>query len=187
MENSVKNTCNKIDAIAVLSGGTERMYGLEKSYVPNKSSIKRLLHGITLSKKNNNVPIIILGGVTNNSKIPESELLSNMALGLGVKKDKLILETTSRNTLENIIELQKIVGAKKFNNILVVSSAIHTPRILGILNKQKLSYCIEPTDQKAGKKLHFYDLIPSTKNMEKNSELTYEVLALIKYRLARYI
>ncbi len=187
MENSVKNTCSKIDATAVLSGGTERMYGLEKAYIPNKSSIKRLLHAITLSKNNNNVPIIILGGITNNSKIPESELLSEVALGLGVKKDKLILDTTSRNTIENIIELQKIVGTKKFNNVLVVSSAIHTPRILGILNKQQLNYCIEPTDQKAGKKLHFYDFIPSTKNMEKNSDLTYEVLALIKYRLAGYI
>lgn len=186
MEHKNKDACEKADAIAVLSAGIELGQYSDNNSKQNESSFKRLIKGIETSRKNNTV-LIILGGMTLKNEPAEAEVLFITAVDMGLKKDKIIIENNSKNSLQNIIELKKIAEEKGFKSIIVVTSALHSVRIEKILKKQGLDYCMLSTDYRAGKGLRLRDFIPSIKNMELNSFVIYEALALAKYYIMRAI
>ncbi len=186
MEHSNTDICNKADAVAVLSAGIEQGFYSDNNSKQNESSFKRLIKGIETSRKKN-APLVILGGITSKNEPAEADVLYITAMDLGLKKDKTIVENKSKNSLQNILELKKIAAEKGFKDIIVVTSASHALRINKILKKQGLDYCILTTDYMADKGFRFKDFVPSTKNMEFNSFMVYETLALIKYSVMRTI
>ena len=181
-------SCTNYDykAVAVLSAGLENGRYIDTNSKINSSSFKRTIKGVELALKAK-TPLIILGGVTKKNQVAESELLGNISTELGIKKDELIMEQNSRNSIENVMELKKIIIQKNITKVAVVTSASHSLRVEKLLNKQDINHCLALTDYKAKKELVLSDFIPSIRNMEINSALIYEVLAIIKYSAIRAI
>jgi len=83
--------------------------------------------------------LILCGGAVRDfstGKCSEAENMCKAALESGVSKDDIILENSSRNTIENILfsltELQRTLGLNNVHTVLLVTTAYHMRRSLAI-------------------------------------------------------
>lgn len=114
----------KVDVIAVLGGGVSENEYVGKTLLSSLSSL-RLLHAIQLSRRNGARRLYFAGRGT--GRISEAEAMYNAAEGLGVPKEKIMIEPLSRNTREHAIEMNKAFSDKNIH-IGLVTSAYHMKR-----------------------------------------------------------
>jgi uncharacterized SAM-binding protein YcdF (DUF218 family) len=178
-----KKTINSsdYDAIAVLTGGINRGLFEDSSSKIGEQFLKRLISGLGLYESSKKT-LIILGGKTLKNEPAESETAENILTDLGVPKEKIILDTISRNTYENFVELGKIINKYKFKRVVLVTSAIHMKRCITVTQKMGIPITPYPAAYLTDKGIRFEDLIPSQKNIKINAILIYELLGNIKYR-----
>ncbi len=112
---------SKIEAIVVLTG--------EKGRIPE---------AIKIFNKNRNIYLIISGANPNFSK----EFIKKK-IGLEGAKN-LIIENRSKNTIENALEVKKILKRLNIRNIVLVTSCFHIPRaylIFKIILPKNVTIC----------------------------------------------
>jgi uncharacterized SAM-binding protein YcdF (DUF218 family) len=176
---------NKVETIAILTGGIEKNFDNDQVSKTGGTTMKRIVAGAAIYnviKK----PIIILGGKTIPKEPAESVTSANLLIAMGIPPKNIVAEENSMNTYENINELEKIVNKLGIKNIALVSSASHMPRIKMLLKNKKLNVILIPTACNASNKVNSEDLVPSIRNMEINFILLYELLGNIKYAIGTY-
>ena len=67
-------------------------------------------------------------------------------LGLGLPENRLILEDKSRNTVENAVFTRRLVDPKPGERWLLVTSAWHMPRAMGVFRKAGFQVEAFPVD-----------------------------------------
>ena len=67
---------------------------------------------------------------------PEANTMAELLALLGVPADALILETRSRNTYENAVEVKQELAALGAERVGLVTSAMHMPRSVALFEKQ---------------------------------------------------
>jgi hypothetical protein len=91
----------------------------------------RVPKAVELYHSNRANKILMSGG---QSVIPESVVMKEAAIKLGVKESDIIIEPNSRNTKENVIYsrnmLDKLFGLKNINRIILVTNFFHLRRCL---------------------------------------------------------
>lgn len=137
------------DAIVVLGGGI-------KSQTPPRPWIEvgeagdRLIYGAKLYREKKAPWLILSGGrVTwrvERGKGSESADMAVLAEVMGVPRSAILQDPTSYNTKENAENVKEILRQNKLNRILLVTSALHMPRSLGIFQKLGLDVIPVPTD-----------------------------------------
>jgi len=113
-----------LDVIVVLSGGCYDINILAKTF-PGETTTVRLVHAVQMYKKYN--PKFLVCSGTSEGKIPDARLMAKMAEELGVSKDKIRIESKSKNTYEHAMEFNKMF-ANKDMKIGLVTSASHMKR-----------------------------------------------------------
>jgi uncharacterized SAM-binding protein YcdF (DUF218 family) len=174
---------NSADSIVVLTGGAVDLTWLGISPEPSKTSLSRLVYGITLYKQNRGVNIVISGGGGDPEKknILEADALKDVAVALGVSAKDILIERGSINTLESVKALKKLVGEKK---IILVTSAYHMQRSAATFRKMGMNVVPAPTDYiSEQKKVSLYSLIPTSQHLLTSSIAFYEYIGFIWYRI----
>lgn len=64
----------------------------------------------------------------------------------GISADRLIRETQSRDTFENAANTETLLASNGLQNCLLVTSAFHMPRSMGLFRKRGLTVLPWPTD-----------------------------------------
>lgn len=172
------------NTIVILGGGVRDLSWLDKKPAPTDSSIARLSHGITLYRQIPGAKLIISGGNGNLQKtnISESDAMKDMAVALGVAAKDILIERGSRNTIEGVEALKKLIGEKK---IILVTSAFHMRRSAAMFRKAGMDVIPAPTDYKSEQqKVSLYDFIPDAATLLFSSTAVYEYMGLAWYRLA---
>jgi uncharacterized SAM-binding protein YcdF (DUF218 family) len=90
--------------------------------------------------KNNFISkIIVSGGINKHIGGNEAKIISKELIKMGVKKEDIVLEDKSTNTLENVIFAKKVIdkkiGLNNIKKILVVVKSFHARRALMTLKK----------------------------------------------------
>ena len=121
----IKDTGEKADCILVLGSSKAAKYRVPaaaQAYKTGRSGKMMLCGG-----KLRDFP---------DGKYREAEDMRRAALALGVADEDMILESTSQNTVENIlfalIELQRVLGLNCVHSVLLVTTAYHMRRSLEI-------------------------------------------------------
>lgn len=137
--------------------------------------IVRLIEGIRLQKMGE-AKLILSGGPGIDSST-DAELMSRLAIELGISEKDIILESQSMNTLDEARFISPIVGKNRF---LLITSASHMGRAMALFKKMGMNPVPAPTDHLV--KLHEKQtsIFPSTSNILKSDTLIYEYLGLIK-------
>jgi uncharacterized SAM-binding protein YcdF (DUF218 family) len=96
---------------------------------------------------------VFAGG--NGNLVADGPVEADFAIGLfenlGVPRDRIILETRSRNTAENATFSRQIAAPKPGERWLLVTSAMHMPRAIGAFRKADFAIEAYPVDyQTAG-------------------------------------
>ena len=78
--------------------------------------------------------------------------------GLGIAKSRLMMERNSRNTLENAEFSKTMVNPKPGERWLMVTSAFHMPRSVGLFRKAGFAVEPYPVDWSSGRAAAIFDL-----------------------------
>ncbi|WP_066379267.1 MULTISPECIES: YdcF family protein [unclassified Anabaena] len=186
------------DAIVVLGGAT-------KSAFPPRPGVDlaeqgdRVIYAAQLYRQKK-APIIVLSGGRidwRGSGSPESADMADILTSIGIPSEALIQEPDSLNTYQNAVNVKKILDARGIRQILLVTSAIHTPRSLKIFQRQGIDAIPAPTDflvsqnelQEISRtpKAAILSLLPDTDNLHQFTNALKEYIGTFVYWLRGWL
>ena len=91
---------------------------------------ERIRHGIALLKAKRVQRLIFTGGYGKGAETAEALVARNYALAAGVPEQKILTETASRTTLQNLREARRLIDKEKLSTVLLVTDPLHMKRAL---------------------------------------------------------
>ena len=181
------------DAILVLSGGL-----LDKT--PPRPMIEvdgegnRVIYAALLYKQKKAPFVICTGGVATGGVAarPAADVMMQFLVMLGVPAADIVLEGGSSNTHEHAQNLPGIFQERKVRRVLLVTSAMHMPRALGVFRRQfpGMEFTPAPADFHATEpqaKTPLYrecgNFIPTPGHLLAFSDVMHEYLGIAYYQL----
>lgn len=135
---------DNVAGIIVLGGGFEGAINLARGGYDVNSGGDRFIEAVALARRYPDAKIVISGGT--GTVLLEGEGDADTAVrlfeALGIPRSRLILEPESRNTYENIENIRTLVSPRPGDTWLLVTSAFHMPRSMGLF--RKAGFPIEP-------------------------------------------
>jgi len=100
-----------------------------------ETSLTRTVAAVAFYRVSGGVTMVMAGGSGDPTqpKISEAKAMSDTAVSLGVRKDHILVEDASRNTLESAANVAAILKKKR---IVLVTSAFHMHRSVRMFEKQ---------------------------------------------------
>jgi len=180
------STTRRFDAIVVLGGGAVGKGTLRPSDQLSGLSLERTICGADLFAQGLAPRLLLTGGeATIFGPGPiEAVEMKRLALRLGVPEDAIVVEDRSRTTYENAVGVKGILGHA---SILLVTSASHVPRAVGLFRKQGLETTASPCGYLekdrpwSGWDGNPFDLIPEVEAMDRNTDAIAELVGTIVY------
>lgn len=140
------------DGIIVLGGSVDTDLSAAHHTPVVLHAADRLLAPAELARRYPNARIVFTGGTSNlvSTDAREADYSAPILENAGVPKERLILERESRNTYENAIFTKRLVAPKPGERWLLVTSAFHMPRSMGIFRKAGFDVEAYPVDWRMG-------------------------------------
>jgi uncharacterized SAM-binding protein YcdF (DUF218 family) len=110
---------------------------------------ERINHALNLYRAGVVDYLIFTGGIGQGDRMTESEVARLYALDQGIPADRMLIETASHITYENLIEARKIVVAQGFDRVLIVSDPLHMRRAMTRAEDLGLNAAPSPTPTSA--------------------------------------
>ncbi|ACK49726.1 protein of unknown function DUF218 [Methylocella silvestris BL2] len=123
--------------IIVLGGALNQSRSVARGQATFGGDGERLIAGIELSKRYPSARLVFTGGSGNlvEQTIVESTGVKKFWLDMGVPPDRMEFESRSRNTWENALFTRDLLRPKPGETWLLVTSAWHMPRSMGIFRR----------------------------------------------------
>ena len=134
--------------IIVLGGALDQDLTLARKQPTLTSLAATLTTGVALARRFPNARLIFTGGTGGLSpdEAPEATGVRELWLSLGVPEDRMTFESKSRNTLENAINTRALLDPKPDQTWVLVTSAWHMPRAMGIFRRAGYKVTAYPVD-----------------------------------------
>src|SRR6185369_7203768 len=115
-------------------------------------SLKKKIAAAAMAKRYPNARVVFTGGSANlvSKDAREADFAGEIFESLGVDKDRLTMERRSRNTQENAEFSKALVAPKAGERWLLVTSAFHMPRSVGLFRKAGFAVEPYPVDWRVG-------------------------------------
>ncbi len=144
-------TLAQTDGIIVLGGGVDTYVAKARSLPAMTEAGERVVEAAMLARRLPSVPLIYSGGSANifYEFMSEAEAAKEILVGLGVAPERILYDHTSRTTGENAEETVKLVAALPGGlngRYLLVTSAYHMPRSMGVFRKAGIDVVAWPVD-----------------------------------------
>lgn len=134
-----------VDGIIVLGGAI----GVARGDVVMTTAAARMTKAVELARLHPQAKLVFTGGAANLiSPVTKTEADGARLLfeGLGLPQQRIILEDKSRNTRENATFTRDLVAPKPGERWLLVTSAWHMPRAMGVFRKAGFAVEAFPVD-----------------------------------------
>jgi uncharacterized SAM-binding protein YcdF (DUF218 family) len=140
------------DGIIVLGGPIDADLSAAHDAPVIRSAADRIVAGAALARRYPNARIVFTGGSSNliSNDAREADHAGTIFESLGVDKARLIMERRSRNTYENAVFTKALVEPKPGEHWLLVTSAYHMPRSVGLFRKADFPVEAYPVDWRVG-------------------------------------
>jgi uncharacterized SAM-binding protein YcdF (DUF218 family) len=185
-----------VGVIVVLGGGTESVK-FPRQIVELNSAGDRMLYAGWLYHQGVAPKLLLSGGYipwmgeTTSSPAEEMGVILEM---LDVPEEALLFEAESLNTYENAVKSKEILEREGINRIVLVTSATHMPRAVGLFENQGLSVIPAPTDYTVDQdtwdrlwesniRVQLLNLLPSAHNLSGTTTALKEYIGIIMYKL----
>lgn len=184
------------DAIVVLGGGTEPAIPPRRSVEINSAG-DRVFAAAQLYR-DGKAPVLILSGgnidwLSSTASTPADQMAELLSF-MDIPSSALILENTSQNTYENVLHTKAIMEEHGFDQVLLVTSAIHMPRSVSLFAKQGISVIPVPVDYSVVENTSapstldtILGLLPSAGNLSTTTNALKEYLGMWMYTLQGWI
>jgi uncharacterized SAM-binding protein YcdF (DUF218 family) len=140
------------DGIIVLGGPIDADLSAAQGVPVIFAASDRIIGGATLAHRYPNARLLFTGGSANllSNDAKEADYATALFQGLGIPKSRLIMERQSRNTKENAEFSKQLVKPKPGERWLLVTSAYHMPRAMGLFRRAGFPVEAYPVDWKTG-------------------------------------
>lgn len=169
--------------IVVLGGGTVPGEPSESAGGGTSAhALKRLVFAARISNATE-LPIAISGGTPSpRVGLPsEAEIAAEILSELSIPSDRVVVEGSSRTTLENARYTAAIVGD---GPVVLVTSAFHMPRSVRSFAHYEIETIPAPTDYQTTRgSFRVDDVLPTASQLATTTTGLREILGLIQYRL----
>jgi uncharacterized SAM-binding protein YcdF (DUF218 family) len=168
------NLPREIGCVVVLGGGLAGDDQDSARVCLSRASLARLVEGIRIQRMYRGSKLVLSGGKVF-AQVSESEVMADQARSLGVNGDDIILENNSPDTETQARLIKPFV---KDRNFVLVTSAIHMPRSIGLFRNEGMEPIAAPTDYlpKGGADPRRY--LPQTAALGKSAEALNEYLGM---------
>jgi uncharacterized SAM-binding protein YcdF (DUF218 family) len=141
------------DGIIVLGGPIDPDLSVAHDTPVIRNSPDRIVAAVELARRYPNARIVFTGGSANliSNDAREADFAAAIFESLGIPKSRLILERRSRNTYENAVYTRDMVNPKPGERWLLVTSAFHMPRSVGLFRKAGFPVEPYPVDWRVGR------------------------------------
>ncbi|MEQ9636800.1 MAG: YdcF family protein [Devosia marina] len=173
----------RVDAIVMLGGATVSRISGARQTVAMTDAGERLSTTLWLALRFPQARIVLSGGggLLSAEGESEAETARRFFVGLGIDEERLVLEGQSRNTIENARFTQSLL-AETGGTTVLVTSAFHIPRSVGLFRAEAVSVLPWPTDfRSTGKESFGFDLADLGRNLDTTSTAMREWIGLTVY------
>ena len=141
-------TNRRIDGIIVLGGAVQERQTLAHGPLAMNDAGERIIAMADLARRFPQARVVFTGGagVYSDAPKPEAEVVREQLGTLGLASDRVLFETLSLDTYENATLTRKMVQPKPGETWLLVTSAWHMPRSVGIFRRQGWEVLAYPVD-----------------------------------------
>ena len=184
------------DAIVVLGGGTEPSIPPRRAVEINSAG-DRVIAAARLYREGK-APVLILSGgnidwLSTDTSTPASQMAELLSF-LDIPSSAMILESTSQNTYENVLNTKKIMDNNGYDTVLLVTSAMHMPRSVSLFEKQGITVIPVPVDYSVVEEMNppstldtILGLLPNAGNLSTTTNALKEYLGIWMYTLQGWI
>jgi len=125
------------DGIVVLGGAVDTIVTGGRGDTALTMSAERITITARLAKQLPDALIVHTGGqgIIVSSQATEAEGAARLFADFGIDADKIVLEDVSKNTWQNAVLAKDLVQPKPGQTWLLVTSAYHMPRAMGVFEK----------------------------------------------------
>jgi uncharacterized SAM-binding protein YcdF (DUF218 family) len=137
----------QVDGIVMLGGGMDgEVNSVLGGYELNRSG-DRFVEALRLALRHPNARIVIAGGpAALVQQEPEALAGKRFFEAFGIAPERILMDDQSRNTEENAQYAKQLAGATEGQTWLLVTSAFHMPRAVGLFRKTDFSVVPWPAD-----------------------------------------
>jgi uncharacterized SAM-binding protein YcdF (DUF218 family) len=174
------------DGIIVLGGPIDADLSAAHDTPVISSEPDRIVAAAELARKYPNARIVFTGGSPNliSNDAREADFAAEIFEALGIDKKRLILERRSRNTYENATFSKALVAPKPGERWLLVTSAFHMPRAVGLFRKAGFAVEPYPVDWRVGDRVDPFVFSQAAIGLTRTDIASREWLGLLAYRLS---
>jgi uncharacterized SAM-binding protein YcdF (DUF218 family) len=142
------------DGIIVLGGSIDPELSAAHGRAALTNAADRLIAAAVLARRYPNARLVFSGGNANlvsDDTAKEADYALSLFESLGIPRERLTMERRSRNTQENAEFSKALVNPKDGERWLLVTSAYHMPRSVGLFRKAGFAVEPYPVDWRVGK------------------------------------
>lgn len=175
------------DGIIVLGGAIDSEISEARNSIELDASAERALTMLQLAKRFPQARIVFSGGSGNlfGASVAEAPIAGRLLEEFGTDPARIILESTSRTTAENADDTRKLVEPKPGERWLLVTSAFHMPRSVGLFRKAGFDVEAYPVDWRTrGWEDALSPMDKLSKGLARSDAAMHEWAGLVAYWLA---
>ena len=189
----------QVEVIVLLGGGTQSA-NYPRPIVELNGAGDRVLYAAWLYHQGVAPNLLLSGGDidwygTRNTPAEDMAILLEM---LDVPRNAIWLESESQNTYENALFCRQILEEKGIDQIVLVTSAMHMPRSVGLFEKQGFDVIPAPTDfsvtEESWSKLwelnlvtQLFNFLPGVGNLGETTQVMKEYIGIVVYGLRGWL
>jgi uncharacterized SAM-binding protein YcdF (DUF218 family) len=175
-----------IDGIIVLGGAVLELQTTAHGPLALNDAAERMLAMADLARRYPDARVVFTGGSTLYSAASKSEgdVVQEQLLSFGLNVDRVLIENASKNTHDNAVMSKRLVEPKPGETWLLVTSAWHMPRSVGIFRQANWPVVAYPVDfRTAGWQDRARGFWSVSDGLRRADTATREWVGLLAYRL----
>ena len=172
------------DGIIVLGGSIDPDLSIAHDTTVVRSAPDRITAAAGLAHRYPNARIVFTGGSSNliSNDAREADFAAALFESLGVSASRLTMERSSRNTQENAEFTRALAAPMAGQRWLLVTSAFHMPRSVGLFRKAGFAVEPYPVDWRVGRDNLFSFSNQATDGLGRTDQAVREWVGLVAYR-----
>lgn len=149
----------------------------------------RITEAVALARRYPQARLVFTGGsnaVFSRDGLDEAEAAKKLFIELGIAAERITIERESRNTWENAVFTKRIVNPKPGERWVMITSAWHMPRSVGIFRVAGFDVVPYPVDfeTRDNDRERYMPILPVSRGLDLVDRMSREWMGLLAYRLA---
>jgi uncharacterized SAM-binding protein YcdF (DUF218 family) len=127
----------KVDGIIVLGGSVKQLVTAYRGQASLTGGAERLTEFVVLARRHREAKLVFTGGsaLISHPDAKEWVTAEQFFTELGLRPGRVVFEKEARNTYENAVETFNLMKPKVGERWLLITSAMHMPRSVGVFRK----------------------------------------------------